>query len=53
MNPFLQENTDVQGFSHRGGSMFDDFHFNSSGKYVDNVTVTVSLQPPARAGTMQ
>lgn len=39
MNPFLQRNTDVQGFSHRSGWMFDDFHLNTSGKYIPGLGV--------------
>ena len=45
LNPFLQPNTDVQGFSHRPGWMFDDFHYNSTGAVIPGLGLPNNSKP--------
>ena len=45
LNPTLQPTTDIQGFSHRSGWMFDAFHFNSSGAIVPGLGLPNNSKP--------
>lgn len=45
LNPLLQPNTDVQGFSHRSGWMFDDFHLNASGVVIKGLGLPNNTKP--------